>query len=180
MSVIAARVLGGKIEIAADTQVTSGSQRAFGYRKLHQVGSSIMGWSGDCSYGMALKHYLRNGPALTLHDGVGVFGFLRDFRASLQDKYQHGDAPSDYFLQLGMTILVASPGGLFRVSTCLSVHQYLRCIAIGSGGEYALGAMEMGASAEEAVAAACAWDTGCGGRIDCLEVFLKQPNGEQS
>lgn len=34
--------------------------------------------------------------------------------------------------------------------------------AIGAGASAALGAMEVGASAEEAVAAACRWNTNCG------------------
>ena len=37
--------------------------------------------------------------------------------------------------------------------------------AIGSGAELALGAMEMGATAEEAVAVAIKWDANCGGPV---------------
>jgi 20S proteasome alpha/beta subunit len=42
--------------------------------------------------------------------------------------------------------------------------------SIGSGWELALGAMEMGASAEEAVRIAMRWDTGSGGEIMTLKL----------
>lgn len=43
-------------------------------------------------------------------------------------------------------------------------------IAIGSGGAYAMGAMEMGASAEEAVRVAIKWAPGVGGDVKCLYI----------
>ena len=47
--------------------------------------------------------------------------------------------------------------------------------AIGSGKFLAMGAMEMGATAEEAVAVAIKYDTGCGGEIDVIR-YAEQPN----
>lgn len=43
--------------------------------------------------------------------------------------------------------------------------------ALGSGQGYALGAMEMGATAEEAVAVACKYDPNTGGRIHVWEIL---------
>ena len=40
--------------------------------------------------------------------------------------------------------------------------------AIGAGGECALGAMAMGATAQQAVEVACKFITGCGGGVDTL------------
>lgn len=42
--------------------------------------------------------------------------------------------------------------------------------AIGSGDEYAMGAMEMGANAIKAVEVACKWDQGCGLGIDAYNL----------
>ncbi len=41
--------------------------------------------------------------------------------------------------------------------------------AYGSGRDYAIGALAMGATAVQAVEAACQWDSGCGNGIDTLE-----------
>lgn len=48
--------------------------------------------------------------------------------------------------------------------------------AMGSGRDFALGAMEMGANAADAIAAAIRWDTGSGGRIRTLTLAdIPQP-----
>jgi ATP-dependent protease HslVU (ClpYQ) peptidase subunit len=47
--------------------------------------------------------------------------------------------------------------------------------AFGSGEEYALGAMDMGASAHDAVRVACGRDLGTGGDIQTEKPGLKQP-----
>lgn len=50
--------------------------------------------------------------------------------------------------------------------------------AIGSGDEVAMGAMWMGASAEQAVQAACALVLGCGGGVDVVRLPALPPAGE--
>ena len=47
--------------------------------------------------------------------------------------------------------------------------------AFGSGEEYAIGAMDMGASAQDAVRVACGRDLGTGGDIQIEKPGLKQP-----
>ena len=42
--------------------------------------------------------------------------------------------------------------------------------AIGSGSDVALGAMEMGASAQEAVKIAIKWDNGCSGKVQVVKL----------
>ena len=44
------------------------------------------------------------------------------------------------------------------------------CFAIGNGHHVAMGAMEMGATAEQAVSVACQYVLGCGGGVDVLRL----------
>lgn len=58
--------------------------------------------------------------------------------------------------------LVLTPEGLFVVDkSCLLVPIIIPFYAIGCGGAVAMGAMEKGAGAREAVAIACKWDSNC-------------------
>lgn len=50
--------------------------------------------------------------------------------------------------------------------------------AFGSGADFAYGAMEMGASAEEAVRVACRRDSGSGGKIQVERPGYRSPNNE--
>lgn len=51
--------------------------------------------------------------------------------------------------------------------------------AIGAGAKYAMGAMLMGASAEQSVQAAAAFDIYTGGRIDTLQLPSSPPNSSR-
>jgi ATP-dependent HslUV protease subunit HslV len=86
------------------------------------------------------------------------------------------------FADLDATFLIASPGGIFLVSSNMSVSSFTKYYAIGSGGDYALGALhalydggnDAGALAESAVAAAKAYDSGCGGATVTREITFKR------
>lgn len=75
--------------------------------------------------------------------------------------------PDDYH-----AILVRPNGEVFVVKDCLGLTGPLTApyFAVGSGDEYALGAMCMGASAIEAVGAAIRFDPHSGGSITVLRI----------
>ena len=58
--------------------------------------------------------------------------------------------------------LVLRPDGLFEVDkSCVLIENRLPFYAIGCGAPVAMGAMEKGAGAREAVGIACKWDSNC-------------------
>lgn len=68
--------------------------------------------------------------------------------------------------------LVIKPSGeVYDVGErCILTRLEAPFYAIGSGAPIAIGAMEMGATAEQAVAAAIKWQTSCGGEIQVLRL----------
>ena len=127
--------------LAADSLTTHAASRVGGVRKITRGPSGAMaGAAGDT----ALCHdFLSQVEA----------GTLKDFDI---------DGREDGFNGL----LVTPDGMLHRVGPRGTVWPIdAACAAIGSGMDIALGALHMGATAQQAVEAAIAIDTGCGGPV---------------
>jgi ATP-dependent HslUV protease subunit HslV len=189
MSVIAAVRSSTHIVIAADTQDNFGDQRppADNHEaiKLREVGGAIVGASGWALYDDVFDHYLAKQRRFRLHDRTSIFDFFVRLWKALHERYsfvndQPGKETDSPFASLDATFLVASPGGLFLVSSNMSVSQFRQYYAIGSGGDYALGALHAWQGkekdprvlVEKAVQAAMAYDSSCGGRIEVRTVKL--------
>lgn len=83
-------------------------------------------------------------------------------------------------LETDCLLLIALPNGSLwecaidppdgKMGWSASIYTVHEFSAIGTGAEYAIGAMTIGASAEQAVAAAIKWDTKSGGEIKTLNL----------
>jgi ATP-dependent protease HslVU (ClpYQ) peptidase subunit len=81
-----------------------------------------------------------------------------------------------------MTVMIANPSGIFAVYSMREVFEFDRFWAIGSGRDFALGAMfvlydkakSAAAVAEAAVTAGAEFDTGTSAPIALREVKLKK------
>jgi ATP-dependent HslUV protease subunit HslV len=182
MSVIVAVRKAHSIVIAADSQDNFGDLRPPASNhsaiKLRHVGRAILGASGWALYDDLLTDYLEKKPRILMTTRAEIFKFFLRFWKELRSRYSlvNDQCRSDDkspFADLDAGFLVASPGGIFQVASNLSVSEFKQYFAIGSGGDYALGALhalyETTDDAEEiarrAVAAACAYDSGCGGDV---------------
>jgi ATP-dependent protease HslVU (ClpYQ) peptidase subunit len=182
MSVIVAVRKGTQITIAADTQDNFGDLRppADNHEaiKLRPVGGAVLGASGWALYDDILEDYLERRPRVSLRNRKEVFSFFVQFWKDLKKHYpfvndQPGKESDSPFANLDASFLVASPGGIFLVSSNMSVSDFRKYYAIGSGSDYALGAVHAvydevknpETIAERAVLAAIAYDNSCGGRI---------------
>lgn len=188
MSVIAAVRKGSQIVIASDTQDNFGDLRPPAENhyalKLREVAGAIVGSSGWALYDDILGHYASKSKTLRLHSRVEIFEFFLKFWKTLHRTYpfvndQSGkDGNDSPFATLDSTFLVASPRGIFLVSPNMSVSEFHQYYAIGSGGDYAIGAMHAlyddvdspKILAERAVRAAMAYDVYCGGRIESRSI----------
>jgi len=182
MSVIAAVRKGTRIIIAADTQDNFGDLRPPAENheaiKLREVGGAVLGSSGWALYDDIFEHYLAKSRRVSLKDRASVFMFFVQFWKDLHKNYpfvndQPGKESETPFANLDASFLVASPGGIFLVSSNMSVSEFKQYYAIGSGGDYAIGAIhalyndvqDPETIAQRAIHAAMDYDASCGGRV---------------
>lgn len=190
MSVIVAVRKGSQIVIAADSQDNFGDLRPPPENheaiKLRTIGDAVLGASGWALYDDIFAHYLAR-RRIRLHDRRSVFDFFVKFWKDMRRNYpfvndQPGKESDTPFANLDASFLVASPGGIFLVSSNMSVSEFRQYYAIGSGSDYAIGAVHAlydevknpTLIAEKAVRAAMAYDNSCGGRITSRAVKVRR------
>lgn len=121
--------------MATDSRATAEDGRIHHCDKLYRFGPLIVGVSGS---------------------QAGCMSFVRYFRSRAQDQ-------DDYDFEGASALVLCPKRGILIFDDCGEpdpVHEPF--YAIGAGGPVALGAMHMGASAVEAVEAACRWSVTCG------------------
>lgn len=133
--------------LAADRQATYGNT-PFPVTKIFRVGNDLVAGSGDWSECLAFLEWYESVKFAKL-----------------------GGSPPKPDFKEGFGILVIRNGELWRyerelVPFLINVPFW----AIGSGADYALGAMACGKSAKEAVEIACQFDINCGLGVDVVEV----------
>lgn len=189
MSIVVAVKKGGKVVIAADTMHSTGSRREHPDNivqrsKLRPVGRSVIGGVGWSVYDNILDHYLatrKQRPALT--NERAIFDFFLKFWKSLRDKYQMVNDQPDRedrspFCDLDSEFIVANARAVYHVSSDLSVMQFEKYLAVGSGDRYAYGALhalyDTRQSAEwlarKAADAAVHFDQSCGGELEVVSL----------
>ena len=191
MSVIAAVRKARRLVIAADSQDNFGDLRPpsdnHSAMKLRALGEAWIGCSGWAVYDDLIGHYVgRKSTKVALGTREDVFEFFLKFWRAMRADYPFVNEQSRAedktpFADLDATFLIASPGGIFLVSSNMSVSLFQKYYAIGSGGDYALGALhalydeqtDPVALVERAIAAAKAYDSGCGGATVVQEITLR-------
>ena len=191
MSIAVAVRKRGQIVVAADSQESFGDRRVLrdnhGASKIVRAGSSYIASTGWGAYDNILRDYLARGSRPRLGSEPAVFAFFIDFWRQLHKRYQFvndqvaaDDDDRSPFADLDSSFLVANRTGIYYVSSNISVMEFKRYYAIGSGASYALGALhalyDQGLGAESLARRACeaasAFDVSSGGDIDvhvCVE-----------
>jgi ATP-dependent protease HslVU (ClpYQ) peptidase subunit len=175
----------GRTVVAADSLVNFGGERYPNdnsrFRKIQEVGDSLMVWSGWSLYAELLTAHLSRQPPPSLHNEAEVFSFFVSFWRALQEEYtllQPRGSREHPFGELDSVFLLANRSGVFRISSDLDVTEFNRFAAIGSGSKYALGALQVLYACEEdpleiarrAVQVGIDSNVYCGGPIDVAEV----------
>jgi ATP-dependent protease HslVU (ClpYQ) peptidase subunit len=144
MSILVAVKKNDRVAIAADTMHSTGSRREHadnlvGRSKLRRVGRSVLGGVGWSVYDNILEHYLnRYKRPPSFRDERAVFTFFLKFWKTLKDKYQVVNDQPDRddrtpFCDLDSEFIVASPRTIYQISSDLTVMQFDKYVAIGSG-----------------------------------------------
>ena len=183
MSIAVAVSKSQRIVLAADTLST-----VYGYEQQpisNHRGSKIIDFGGVsiATTGRMTYHdilTMQGSPEMQLDDEARIFQFFVDIWHSLINDLQLVPSPEtldDGFVDTGIQCIVVS-NHIYEVGTDLRVRRMLRFCAIGSGSEYAYGALDALYDrlddpveiARESINAAMTFDAKCGGEVDIVEV----------
>lgn len=193
MSTIVVVRKGGRAAIAADTSSTLGSTRTHSKYvtnsdKIIRFADSYLGVVGSAAHAQVLGSLMRKHPKKLSFGGVeAIFESYLRIHPILKDEYfvRPFEEDDDEYESSQIEALVANPHGIFGMFSWREVDEYTRFWAIGSGRQYALGAMfaayERLDDPEEiariGVEAGCEFDDGSGGPLTSYAVALR-PRGK--
>ncbi len=186
MSIVLAVKKNDDLVIATDTQQTFGSNTPcpgnIDESKILRIGPACLGSTGWGIYDNILTDFLGTEDAPLLSTTAEVFSFFKGLWGALHDKYSFVNDQSDDkdspFGDLDSSFLIAVSNRIYYVSSNMTVTEFLKFHAIGSGCEYAIGAMfalyDTAASAEDiarkGVESAMIHDVYCGGAVSLTHV----------
>ena len=187
MSIALALEKDGELIVASDTLTSFGHTKVppvlHAAQKVRQVGGAYLASTGWGLYENILDDVLERRGRVTLGTSAQIFSFFLRLWTDLHKKYsfvndQIDEKEAGPFGNLDSTFLVANAAGIFYVGPDMSVTKVERYFAIGSGAQFALGALHalhgtrIGAEAlaRRAVEAAIAFDTYCGGEVQIFRV----------
>lgn len=132
--------------LAADKQATNAGLKAV-VTKIFRVGDDLVGFSGDLAYIGGMKHWLETG-------------------AEPQNFPKHQEDKDDW---VG-TLVIKPDGRVLKYERCAYPIDFSQntVMCIGSGRDFAYGALAMGADAVKAVEVTCKYEAFCGIGIDTL------------
>ena len=174
--------------IAADSLTTFGATRlAPAYdRSPHKITAykdSFIGVAGSAAHQLVLENLLERNPSLAFHGKAAIYETFRKLHPVLKDEafLNPKEEEDDPYESSQMTVMIANPSGIYAVYSMREVFEFDRFWAIGSGRDFALGAMysvyakSKGAAAiaQAGVIAGAEFDTGTSLPIDLHEVKLR-------
>ncbi len=196
MSVVVGVNKAGQLAIASDSLISFGSTRVpqenCVNRKIRQVGQAWLGSTGWSIYGNIFQDLLAQAESLPdLADESAIFKWfnllwkqLHEAYPFVKDQANDDDSP---FGDLDSSFLIVNPQGIFGVAPDTSVTRFQRYFAIGSGGDFALGALhalydepyDAPTLAKRAVETAIAFKGNCAGPVQVYQVNkAKEPQTE--
>jgi ATP-dependent protease HslVU (ClpYQ) peptidase subunit len=173
MSVVAVKINDGIIEIAGDTQTTWGKNKfskkdtsdkhinASG--KIFQVNGMTIGCAGGVSDIGLLQIYAKTHRPKEM-DRDCILDWLVEFKEFANKKAQVS------FNDISVHGIMVLEGKVFSFYDFLEVVEVKNFDAVGSGMWLAIGAMELGATAAEAVTVASKYDLFCGGEVTKFQI----------
>ncbi len=174
--------------IAADSLTTFGTTRlgpAYDRspQKVAAYRDSFIGVAGSAAHQLVLENVLARNPDLDLHGRAAIYETFRKLHPVLKEEafLNPKEEDDDPYESSQMTVMIANPAGIYAVYSMREVFEFDRFWAIGSGRDFALGAMysiygngrSATAIAEAGVFAGAEFDTGTALPVHLHEVTLK-------
>lgn len=145
MSVIAAKVYQDRIDIAADSILIKDDLKKTNFKKLYRTSTVVAGGCGTAEELCLFFTYL-NDHSPEVASVPAIIQFMSNF-AEWKARYIHDDVIHNCYL-------IVFKNKLFEVDG-MFVQKITDYTAIGEGEAYALAALHLGHSVEEAVQVAC-------------------------
>lgn len=173
MTCIAVKIKGKTIEIAGDTQTTWGRNK---YPKQNYADKQLKADG---------KIFQVNGMTIGCAGSVADIGLLQIFCKTHKPKEMTRDEILNWFIEfkewaldkakvpfneINIHGIIISSGLAFSFYDFMEVSPVLNFEAVGSGMFLAIGAMEIGATAEQAVKVAIKYDLYCGGEVTKITI----------
>lgn len=191
MSIAVAVRKGKHTVLAADSQSNLGAFKVdpdnLICSKIRRIGSSLLATTGWGLYENIIGDFIAKKRRPPLTSTASIFRFFLDLWKALHDRYpfvndqpdRNDDSP---FGDLDASFLVVNTAGIFYVASDLSVTVFEKYYAVGSGADFALGAISVlydeDVDAEylgrKAVEAALMFDPHCGGKINLQTVTRRR------
>ncbi len=138
----------GVAVIAGDTLTTFGSTRLGSAHdaapeKLLKHGDTYFGIAGSAAHQLVLESLLKRHPEFKFHGREEIYESFRKIHPLLKDEafLNTKEDDDDAYESSQLTALVVNPSGIFGVYSMREVFEFDRFWAIGSGRDFALGAM---------------------------------------
>ncbi len=137
----------GRIAIGADSLVTFGETRLprdyEANDKIIHVGDSFIGLAGSTAHFEVLRRVLGHVQSPRLHSRAQVFDTFLNAHQVLKEQFflNPKEEDDDPYESSQITALIANPSGIYGVYSYREVFSFDRFWAIGSGRNFALGAM---------------------------------------
>ncbi len=149
MSTIVVVKKNGKACIAADSLTTFGDLRMgsaydSGYDKIQKYNDGYFGIVGSAAHALVMESVLKKQKVkIDFSNRMAIFETFRKLHPILKDKYflNAKDEEDDPYEASHIDALICNESGIFGIYSLREVSQYKKFWAIGSGSEYALGAM---------------------------------------
>lgn len=188
MTTIVAVIKNGIVAIAADTLTTFGNTRLAAamdssHDKILHLADSHIGVCGSAAHHLVLASLLTKMPDLQLNSKPEIFETFRKLHPVLKEEcfLNPKEDEDDPYESSQITALIANKSGLYGIYSMREVFEYTQFWAIGSGHEFALGAMHHAYSRHESaeeiarigVEAGIAFDKNSAAPITLYTVTLK-------
>lgn len=148
MTTIVAVRKNGIAAIAADTLTTFGntclpSHLDASHDKILHIGNSYVGVCGSAAHHLVLANLLARTPDLKLNSKAEIFETFRKLHPVLKEEcfLNPKEDEEDPYESSQITALIANANGIFGIYSIREVFEYTKYWAIGSGHEFALGAL---------------------------------------
>jgi len=153
MSTVVVVKKAGRICIAADSLTSFGdlklsSEYDVAHDKITRYDENYLGIVGSAAHQLVLESVFANKKIIdeveiNLSSRISIFESFRALHPVLKEKYflNSKDEDDDPYESTQIDALIANPSGIFGVHSLREVTEYKKFWAIGSGAEYALGAM---------------------------------------
>lgn len=188
----------GMVTIAGDTLTTFGSTRLGSVHdaapeKLLKHGDTYFGIAGSAAHQLVLESLLKRHPEFKFYGREEIYESFRKIHPLLKDEafLNTKEEDDDAYESSQLTALIVNSSGIFGVYSMREVFEFDRFWAIGSGRDFALGAMfavydqHKGRKAAEEIArmgvlCGAEYDTGTGLPMNVASVKLSTRAGAKA